>query len=443
MTSRKGRTGSKAASALTSRRRGCLPRRRRFCYGHAGTAGKGSMMRRIASIVAPLTLGLGSMAFPSAARDPSLFVDQGSTTVDAAERLEGSAKRDAARLSRVPSGSWFAYGTPELVEAGVRDVVDRAARAGQIPVLVAYNIPYRDCALYSAGGAVDGRAYLAWIRGFAAGIGDRVAIVILEPDGLGVIPWHRTLAGEGEACRPEGQDISAAEQRYAQLRGAVDILSALPKARIYLDGTGSSWLAPGEIASRLIKADVARVEGFFLNVSNFESDERVVPYARWVSDCIALVTRGGLDPRECPSQYRPASFEDTSTWTRTDQVYDRLFARTGLKRDPATQKHAAIDTSRNGKGSWTPPAGKYRDAEVWCNPPGRGLGRRPTLDSSNPYVDAFLWIKIPGESDGECLRGTSGPADPERGMTAPPAGKWFPEQARELIELANPPLSPE
>lgn len=379
----------------------------------------------------------------SMAVDSDLFVDRGSTTAAAAESLEGLAKRDASRLARIPSATWFAYGTPEIVEARVRDIVDRAAAERRLPVLVAYNIPYRDCALYSAGGAADGRAYLAWIRGFTAGIGDRAAIVVLEPDGLGVIPWHRTLAGEEEACRPEGQDESAAGRRYDQLRSAVDILSVLPHVRLYLDGTGSSWLAPGEIASRLIKADVAKAAGFFLNVSNFESDERVVPYARWVSDCLALVTEGGLDPRACPSQYHPAAFDDPSTWGKTDAAYDRLFERAGLKRDPARQKHAVIDTSRNGRGSWQPPAGRYRDAEVWCNPPGRGLGRRPALDSGNPYVDAFLWIKIPGESDGECLRGTAGPADPERGMTAPRAGTWFPEQVRELIEFAHPPLPPE
>jgi len=394
-----------------------------------------------------MTVLLASLLFVAdpvvMAHDPDLFVDSRSTTVSAAEKLEGEAKQDALWLSKVPSASWFAYGTPMLVEAQVREVVDRASAKTRLPVLVAYNIPFRDCALYSAGGATDGRAYLDWIRGLAAGVGDRPAIVILEPDGLGVVPWHRTLGGDIEACRPDGQDEAAAERRYEELRGAVAILSALPNVRIYLDGTGSSWLAPGEIASRLVKADVGKASGFFLNVSNFESDERVIPYARWVSDCIALVTRGGLDPRECPSQYSPAIFEDHTTWKATDAAYDRLFARTGLKRDPALQKHAVIDTSRNGKGSWKPPAGRYRDPEVWCNPPGRGLGRRPTLDSGDPYVDAFLWIKVPGESDGQCFRGTAGPTDPERKVEAPPAGQWFPAQARELIELAEPPLLPE
>lgn len=398
------------------------------------------MRHFLVSVSLILTL-VGTTA--SRAQNRVLFVDPQSTTVAAAGTIEGAARQDAQRLAKIPSGSWFAHGAPELVEEHVRDVVNRAESQQRLPVLVAYNIPYRDCALYSAGGAADGPAYHEWIRGFAAGIGDRAAIVILEPDGLGIIPWHRTLAGDVEACRPEGRDEDASERRYEQLRDAVAILIALPKVRVYLDGTGSSWLAPGEIASRLIKADVAKVAGFFLNVSNFESDARVMPYARWVSDCLALVSRGGLDPRDCPSQYSPATFEDHASWTRTDAAYDSLFERAGMKRDPARQKHAVVDTSRNGKGSWKPPVGVYPDPEVWCNPPGRGLGRRPSLDSGDPYVDAFLWIKVPGESDGECLRGTAGPADPARGMAAPPAGRWFPAQARELIELAEPPLPPQ
>ncbi len=369
-----------------------------------------------------------------------LFIDDRSTTMKAAERLEGEARADAMRLARVPSATWLAYGTPEIAEGLARDVTERAAAAGQMPVLVAYNIPYRDCALYSAGGAADGAAYLAWIRGIAKGIGDRKAIIVLEPDGLGVIPWHRTLAGAIEGCRPDGQDEAAAARRYDQLRGAVAILAALPNVRIYLDGTGSSWLAPGEIASRLIRADVDKVAGFFLNVSNFESDARVVPYARWVSDCIALVSRTALDPRACPSQFSADPFETPGNRRRIDAAYDRLFAERGLKRAPQAQKHALIDSSRNGLGSWKPPAGRYRDAEVWCNPPARGLGRRPTLASGEVYVDGFLWIKVPGESDGECLRGTAGPEDPERRIKAPAAGQWFAQQARELIERARPPL---
>ncbi|MEY9969495.1 cellulase/cellobiase CelA1 [Streptacidiphilus sp. MAP12-16] len=48
-----------------------------------------------------------------------------------------------------------------------------------------------------------------------------------------------------------------------------------------------------------------------------------------------------------------------------------------------------VDTSRNGKGGWTPPAGKYaNDPQTWCNPPGRGIGNRPSADTGTPLVDA-------------------------------------------------------
>ncbi|MBM7092108.1 glycoside hydrolase family 6 protein, partial [Streptomyces sp. S12] len=51
-----------------------------------------------------------------------------------------------------------------------------------------------------------------------------------------------------------------------------------------------------------------------------------------------------------------------------------------------------IDTSRNGAGA---PA----DGE-WCDPAGRKLGRAPTLDTGEARIDAYLWVKLPGESDG-------------------------------------------
>jgi endoglucanase len=77
-----------------------------------------------------------------------------------------------------------------------------------------------------------------------------------------------------------------------------------------------------------------------------------------------------------------------------------------------------IDTSRNGRGP-------YRNR--WCNPPGRGLGTPPTTETGHPLVDAFLWVKTPGESDGDCGE-------------APPAGQWWPRYALGLAQRANPPL---
>jgi endoglucanase len=49
-------------------------------------------------------------------------------------------------------------------------------------------------------------------------------------------------------------------------------------------------------------------------------------------------------------------------------------------------------------------------------------------------------MKVPGESDGSCTRGTAGPVDPEWGVVDPPAGAWWPDQAHQLAALASPRL---
>ena len=75
-----------------------------------------------------------------------------------------------------------------------------------------------------------------------------------------------------------------------------------------------------------------------------------------------------------------------------------------------------IDTSRNGLGP--------TDDSEWCNPQGRANGRRPSLNVAREGLDARLWIKTPGRSDGYCNGG-------------PEAGDWWPEYARGLWEEAD------
>jgi endoglucanase len=103
-----------------------------------------------------------------------------------------------------------------------------------------------------------------------------------------------------------------------------------------------------------------------------------------------------------------------------------------------------IDTSRNGQGIWVPTT-SYPDAQDWCDPPLRGLGLGPTAATSDPLLDAYLWVKTPGQSDGECTRGL-GPGgttiDPVWGIIDPAAGAWFPQIALQLVQNANPPLVP-
>jgi endoglucanase len=370
----------------------------------------------------------------------TLYVDPASSTQQAAAKLDGQARADALALAGFPSATWFTKGTPAEVQAAVKKLVDAAAARTAVPTVVAYNLPHRDCSQYSAGGATSKAEYQAWIDAVAAGIGDRKVVVILEPDGLGIIPFHTDLSGKDEWCKPPDADkATAAKERYELLGYAVDKLRANPHSAVYLDGTHSGWLGVGDIASRLVKAGVQRASGFFINVSNYEPTDKLVDYGTWISQCIQYATRAGDSNghfERCASQYSPASPNDYASWAKSRKWYAD---NAGKPAGPLG--HFVIDTSRNGKGAWAPkPGTSYKDAQTWCNPPDRGLGVRPTTRTGNPLVDAYLWIKIPGESDGQCDRGMGGGTDPVRGAADPAAGAWFEKQAAELIQLANPPV---
>ena len=378
-----------------------------------------------------------------------------------ADLTSSGNKDDAALISEMietPQAVWFTQGTPKSVEQDVKNTVKRAAGKGTVPVLVAYNIPFRDCAQFSAGGATSVAEYKAWIDGFAAGIGTNQAVVILEPDGLGIIPWYNPFGDRDnwlpdpnvlEWCQPpEADPATAAADRFEMLNYAVDKLKENPGTSVYLDGTHSGWLGAGDAADRLYQAGVLDADGFFLNVSNYQLNSRLEKYGTWIAKCIWFGdpnsgSWGNGHFEWCASQYSPANPNDFSTWTLSDQWYvDNVESQTWVPYPgDAGLKTFVIDTSRNGQGPWTPPSHPTGDPQDWCNPPDRGLGILPTANTGLTLLDAYLWIKIPGESDGQCNRWEPpGSPDPVRGIMDPAAGQWFPEMALELVHNANPPL---
>ncbi|WP_420790496.1 glycoside hydrolase family 6 protein [Streptomyces sp. NRRL B-3229] len=240
-----------------------------------------------------------------------------------------------SRIADRPAAVWFADYTPATITSRVRAVTSGAAAQGRVPVVVAYAVPDRDCGGASQGGAPDLGAYDAWIDRFAAGLGSRQVIVVLEPDS---IAQSDCLSEAGRA------------DRFASLARAGRVLKAAnPKARVYYDAGHSGWNPAVQQATLLKQAGAASVassDGIFSNVSNFHITSAEIAYDRQV-----LAALGG------PS---------------------------GLG--------AVIDTSRNGNGA--PPDGE------WCDPAGRRIGRAPTLDTGEARIDAYLWVKLPGESDG-------------------------------------------
>jgi endoglucanase len=133
------------------------------------------------------------------------------------------------KMEEQPHAVWLTKGTPKEVRFKVEQVVLKARAKGQVPILVAYNIPGRDCAGLSAGGALTTPEYKAWIDAFAAGIGSNPALVMLEPDGLGLLPSN---CGGPNPAYPFTDT-----ERYEELYFAVDRLAQQPRR-------WSTWTAP-------------------------------------------------------------------------------------------------------------------------------------------------------------------------------------------------------
>jgi endoglucanase len=392
--------------------------------------------------------------------------DQGAIQQDIALLRSGDRKDAAliARMESTPQAVWLTGGTPAQVRQQVRRTVREAAFERAVPVFVAYDIPGRDCAQYSAGGALTQADYQAWIAAVGAALGKTKAVVWLEPDSLGLLP---------STCGAANYPFTDTE-RYAELNYAVTALEQQPNVSVYLDGTHSAWLGVGQISAELVNAGVQQAQGFFLDASNYQPDPQLMDYGTWISDCIAFAN----DPEQggwrlghydyCASQYYPATPSNFSTWDLSTQWYA---ANMGTA---VATTHFMIDTSRNGQGPNTMSAyaaAPYdQPASVvsalasgsWCNPPGAGLGLIPTANTGVPLLDAEVWVKTPGESDGQCDSAggarawdysaytqaswpttSAGQAlfDPLWGLDDPAAGAWFPQQALQLAQDANPALA--
>ncbi|WP_083392893.1 glycoside hydrolase family 6 protein [Curtobacterium sp. MMLR14_010] len=187
------------------------------------------------------------------------------------------------------------------------------------------------------------------------------------------LPWVRSVvraaAGSHAVVLVEPDAIAQinvcerlADSRLPLLRKAVDELSG-HGLTVYLDGGNENRVPTATMAGWLRQAGVDRTQGFFTNVSNFYRVDQERAYADRLADAV------GGDP------------------------------------------HFVIDVSRNGRG-WL---------GTWCNPEGAGLGQSPRVTAGTSRLDALLWVKTPGLSDGTCNGG-------------PAAGQWWESYALDLVE---------
>lgn len=495
--------------------------------------------------VAPATRGAHTLAPDTrfyVPPPPSGAIDQIGGLLEAGQYGDAAL---IARMESVPSAVWLDGETQAQVAAGaagerqanldvarqVRRTLIGARIEHAVPTFVAYNIPGRDCSQYSAGGAPSDAAYRSWIDALGGALGDARAVLILEPDALANLPGYC-----GSAYNTAFPDITDTT-RIEDVAYGVQTLEHDPNISLYLDAGNSAWQTVGNIAEVLLAADVQQAQGFFLNVSNYQYAANSALYGTWVSSCIAYATQlsgetqatalgyaASLSSADnnpagafgaCPNQYwngGPANnwsgvaMSRYGSWSETQSDpalntagIDSRFASMLGSTVPST--HFVIDTGRDGQGpndmqTYAPapydqPAGVISSLQSgnWCNPPGAGLGTRPTaatpsvaaldgyLPAGTRLLDAYLWVKTPGQSDGQCdiaggvrawqdqtAAGAGGGYTPpiagwpsssspdwttfdplwslQTGtlVTDPAAGAWFPAQALQLAQEASPQL---
>lgn len=127
------------------------------------------------------------------------------------------------------------------------------------------------------------------------------------------------------------------------------------------------------------------IRGFALNVANYQPIGEQCPYYDW---CLGGKNTDDSccdDPCKLTTQYNAGNNELN---------YALLISNMSASLDPDFEPKFVIDSGRNGVGAMR------ESCSNWCNIRGAGVGLIPTTDTASPMVDAYLWLKTPGESDG-------------------------------------------
>ncbi len=195
-----------------------------------------------------------------------------------------------AKIANQPQGVWFGDWNVN-VQSDAANVVKAAAALSQTPIMVAYNIPIRDCAGYSGGGAISAGAYQTWIQGLANGIGGAKAVMVLEPDALSQL-YNSSCLNQTEQA-----------ERLSLLNYAVSTFKqSAPNTSVYIDAGHDGAVAVADMAQRLQNAGVASAAGFALNTSNYDSTVANTTYGQQISALIGQkhfvidTSRNGLGP---------------------------------------------------------------------------------------------------------------------------------------------------
>ncbi|EHK97147.1 Glycosyl hydrolase family 6, cellulase [Glarea lozoyensis ATCC 20868] len=336
----------------------------------------------------------------------------GEVAAAAAQMSDSSMAAKAAKVGQVGSFLWI--DTIARVPL-VADTLSKVA-CGEIAQIVVYDLPGRDCAAKASNGELAvgeiSRYKSEYIDPIAAAIkaNPNVAVALLiEPDSLPNLVTNANLT----TCQ-------ASKSGYEEgVAYALKTLN-LPNVAMYIDAGHGGWLGwdanlkPGaEGIAKVYKAagSPKQVFGFATNVAGWNAFQQT------------------------PGEFSTAT-DAKYNKCQDEKRYVNAFAP--LLKTAGMPNHAIVDTGRNAV------TGLRLAWGDWCNVIGAGFGVRPTTTTNDALVDAFVWGKPGGESDGvsdpDADRYDSFCGHEDAFKPSPQAGQWNQAYFEQLLANAKPPF---
>ena len=307
---------------------------------------------------------------------------------------------------------------PKIIDFlnGARQRLHDSGQAVSVSFVI-YDLPDRDCAAGASNGELSGsdglvhykHDYIDALAAIFASYSDLEIVAFVEPDSLANIATNMGVQKCAQAASNYKEGVAYAVK---QLHGAGAVL--------YLDAAHSGWLGWNDNRSKManvvkevldMAGSTSLIRGFVTNLANYT-------------------------PLDLPQNFSSLEWFDQSNPAEGERSFVQLmtqnFAAVGI-----TQIGFVIDTSRNGV------IDSRRIWGNWCNIARAGMGERP---QANPAagIDAYMWIKTPGESDGSSdasnARYDYSCSSGDSLLGAPEAGAWFHNQFILLAQHASPSL---
>ena len=410
------------------------------------------------------------------------------TLRDNFERSIASASaQEAATLRKmmtVPSAFWIdnkakIFGRDRLytLEGILQDAASKLTPP--LCVFIFYDLPNRDCNAKASNGEISDatagssaalREYKQeYVEKFVQVLEQYSSVPValaIEPDSLGNV-----ISNAGS----NGCSLQVVENYKEGVAYAIRTLAArVPRVAIYVDAAHGGWMGFEHNAQAFVDLMNSMhilhlIRGFSVNVANYQTlglssvcpkeafakagqmvhgaTRGVAQYCHDLQNAAATTPLSQAQKACCETD--PCHLMNIGSGGSTELSYVQTLQQHFIQ-TTGWAPYFIIDTGRNGAT-----VDERSTCSSWCNARGAGAGHVATMNTKLPeVVDAFFWLKTPGESDGctrvlpsgeQCARfdascesmdsigGPTGAGEPH----APEAGMWFDYQVKMLARNAN------